>query len=98
MNMKTNEKPKKRYRDMDFDEKFEYNLSRMWDVIFISIPIVFIVRYILLDLAVDHFGYTIDQTYPVWWCFKVLALIIMSGLIIFYQVRIPVSGNIRFGG
>lgn len=98
MDMKTNEKPKKRYRDMDFDEKFEYNNLRMWDVIFISIPIVFIVRYILLDLAVDHFGYTIDQTYPVWWCFKVLALIIVSGLAIYFQVRTPFMGGPRFGG
>ncbi len=96
--MKHNNKTKKKYRDMDNDEKFEYNNSRTLDVVFIGIPVIFIVRYILLDLAIDHLGYTINQTYPVWWCFKVLALIIMSGLIIFYQVRIPVSGNIRFGG
>lgn len=96
--MKHNNKTKKKYRDMDNDEKFEYNNSRTLDVVFIGIPVIFIVRYILLDLAIDHLGYTINQTYPVWWCFKVLALIIMSGLIIFYQVRIPVSGNIWFGG
>ena len=96
--MKHKKKKKKKYRDMDNDEKFEYNNSRTLDVVFIGIPVIFIVRYILLDLAIDHLGYTINQTYPVWWCFKVLALIIMSGLIIFYQVRIPVSGNIRFGG
>ena len=96
--MKHNNKTKKKYRDMDNDEKFEYNNSRTLDVVFIGIPVIFIVRYILLDLAIDHLGYTINQTYPVWWSFKVLALIIMSGLIIFYQVRIPVSGNIRFGG
>ena len=98
--MKHNNKTKKKYRDMDNDEKFEYNNSRTLDVVFIGIPVIFIVRYILLDLAIDHLGYTINQTYPVWWCFKWITGIIMTSLIIYFNVRTPHSGwpGRTFGG
>ncbi len=97
---KANCKPKKKYRDMDNDEKYDYNCSRIWDVVFIGVPLLFLVRYILLGFAIDHLGYTLNDVYPVWWCFKWIAGIIMTSLIIYFDVRTPRSGwpGRTFGG
>lgn len=54
MNMKAKEKPQKRYRDMDNEEKYTYNQQCIWNVLIFGIPIIFLVRYLLLGFAVDH--------------------------------------------
>ena len=89
MNMKTKEKPQKRYRDMDNEEKHEYNQQCIWNVLIFGIPIIFLVRYLLLGFAVDHLNYEMLDVYPIYWCFRAIAAIIMTIWICYYIIRSP---------
>ncbi len=96
--MKDNNKTKKKYRDMDEEEQYDHNCNCICSVLIIGIPLIFLVRYLLLGFAVNHLGYDVLDVYPIWWCFKWIAGIVMVSLIIYFDVRQPGPRFTRFGG
>ena len=97
--METNSKPKK-YSEMDNDEKFEYNQLCTGKVFFIGVPLIFFVRYLLLNVAIYDLHFTMEQVYPVWVVFKWVAGSIVALLVIYFNGRTPISGwpGRTFGG